>query len=115
MSMGRSCHPEVTSPDVSDEPPPDDRIGEGCPRVRTVRPAGYRVSCAAPLLLCLLAGPAPHPQAHQPLTWNLSRPPQWAVGDLFGRFSTPLHSVWGRVVADIPDFNRELVADLAEG
>jgi protease I len=23
--------------------------------------------------------------------------------------------VWGRVVADIPDFNRELVAALAEG
>jgi hypothetical protein len=31
------------------------------------------------------------------------------------RFSTPSYSVWGRVVADIPDFNRELVAALAEG
>jgi hypothetical protein len=30
-------------------------------------------------------------------------------------FSTGLHLVWGRVVADIPDFCRELVAALAEG
>jgi hypothetical protein len=27
---------------------------------------------------------------------------------------TALHSVWGRVVPDIPDFCRELVAALAE-
>jgi hypothetical protein len=31
------------------------------------------------------------------------------------RFSTLFYSVWGRVVADIPHFNRELVAALAEG
>jgi hypothetical protein len=28
---------------------------------------------------------------------------------------TAFHLVWGRVVADIPDFCRELVAALAEG
>jgi hypothetical protein len=32
---------------------------------------------------------------------------------MFGRISSPFYSVWGRVVADIPDFNRELVAALA--
>jgi hypothetical protein len=36
------------------------------------------------------------------------------VGDVPRRFSTPLHSVWGRVVPDIPAFCRELVAALAE-
>jgi hypothetical protein len=30
------------------------------------------------------------------------------------RFSATPHSVWGRVVADIPDSCRELVAALAE-
>jgi len=30
------------------------------------------------------------------------------------RFSTISHSVWGRVVPDIPDFCRELVAALVE-
>ncbi len=34
--------------------------------------------------------------------------------DVFGRSSTPLHSVRGRVVPDIPAFCRELVAALAE-
>ena len=34
--------------------------------------------------------------------------------DLFQRFSTTLCSVWGRVVPDILDFCRELVAALAE-
>jgi hypothetical protein len=34
--------------------------------------------------------------------------------DLFQRFPTTSHSVWGRVVPDIPDFCRELVAALAE-
>jgi hypothetical protein len=33
---------------------------------------------------------------------------------VFGHFSSTSHSVWGRVVADIPDFNREPVAALAE-
>ena len=37
-----------------------------------------------------------------------------AVGDVFPRFLTPCHSVWGRVDPDIPDFCRELVAALAE-
>ena len=37
-----------------------------------------------------------------------------AARDVFGRSSTPLHLVWGRVVPDIPDFCRELVAALAE-
>jgi hypothetical protein len=34
--------------------------------------------------------------------------------DLFQRFSTTIFSVWGRVVPDILDFCRELVAVLAE-
>jgi hypothetical protein len=34
---------------------------------------------------------------------------------VFQRFSTYSHSVWGRVVPDIPAFCRELVAALAEG
>jgi hypothetical protein len=34
--------------------------------------------------------------------------------DLFQRFSTTLYSVWCRVVPDILDFCRELVAALAE-
>jgi hypothetical protein len=37
-----------------------------------------------------------------------------AVGDIFQRFPAASHSVWGRVVPDIPDFCRELVAALAE-
>jgi hypothetical protein len=36
------------------------------------------------------------------------------IGDVFRRFSTAAHLVWGRVVSDIPDFCRELVAALAE-
>jgi hypothetical protein len=36
------------------------------------------------------------------------------LGDAIGLPATQLHSVWGRVVADIPDFCRELVAALAE-
>jgi hypothetical protein len=36
------------------------------------------------------------------------------VTDVFRRFSTTSHSVWGRVVADIPYFCRELVTALAE-
>jgi hypothetical protein len=36
------------------------------------------------------------------------------LGDVIGLPATQLHSVWGRVVPDIPDFCRELVAALAE-
>ena len=35
------------------------------------------------------------------------------LGDVFQRFTSPCHLVWGRVVPDIPDFCRELVAALA--
>jgi hypothetical protein len=35
------------------------------------------------------------------------------LGDALRFLSTALYSVWGRVVADIPDFNRELVAAFA--
>jgi hypothetical protein len=42
-------------------------------------------------------------------------PPEQAVGDVFRHFPTTSHSVWDRVVADIPDFCRELVAALADG
>jgi hypothetical protein len=37
-----------------------------------------------------------------------------ALGEVFGLLATSLHSVWGRVVPDIPTFCRELVAALAE-
>ena len=37
------------------------------------------------------------------------------VGDVLGTAELHLHSVWGRVVPDIPAFCRELVAALAEG
>jgi hypothetical protein len=37
-----------------------------------------------------------------------------ALGDVSRRLSLAFHSVWGRVVADIPDFCRELVAALLE-
>jgi hypothetical protein len=36
------------------------------------------------------------------------------IKDEFQRFPTASHSVWGRVVPDIPVFCRELVAALAE-
>jgi hypothetical protein len=36
------------------------------------------------------------------------------LGDVSRRFSTTSHSVWSRVVPDIPAFCRELVAALAE-
>jgi hypothetical protein len=37
-----------------------------------------------------------------------------AVAEEFLMLLTHLHLVWGRVVPDIPDFCRELVAALAE-
>jgi hypothetical protein len=37
-----------------------------------------------------------------------------SLRDAIGLRVTYLHSVWGRVVPDIPDFCRELVAALAE-
>jgi hypothetical protein len=40
--------------------------------------------------------------------------PEQAIGDVFRRFSITSHLVWGRVVPDIPDFCRELVAAIAE-
>jgi hypothetical protein len=42
------------------------------------------------------------------------RPDEGAVGDVFGHLSTASQVAWDRVVADIPDFNRELFAALAE-
>jgi hypothetical protein len=36
-----------------------------------------------------------------------------SFGDVLRRFSATSHLVWGRVVPDIPDFCRELVAALA--
>jgi hypothetical protein len=40
--------------------------------------------------------------------------PERADGERCGLSATHLHSVWGRVVPDIPAFCRELVAALAE-
>jgi hypothetical protein len=37
-----------------------------------------------------------------------------AVGDVFRRFLSISHLVWGRVVPDLPDFCRDLDAVLAE-
>ncbi len=37
-----------------------------------------------------------------------------ALGSRFGCPESPLHLVWGRMVPDIPDFCRELVAALDE-
>jgi hypothetical protein len=37
-----------------------------------------------------------------------------AIGDVFRGSSSTSHSVWGRVVPDIPAFCRELIAALAE-
>ncbi|HZB08950.1 MAG TPA: hypothetical protein VE525_07555 [Rubrobacter sp.] len=51
---------------------------------------------------------------HQPGERSQSRPPAKAVGDVYQRFSAAFHLVWGRVVPDIPDFCRELIAALAE-
>jgi hypothetical protein len=63
----------------------------------------------------LLPGLARHPWAHQPGERIHSRPPEMAVGDVFQRLSSACHSVWDRVVPDIPDFCREHVAAIAEG
>jgi hypothetical protein len=43
-----------------------------------------------------------------------SGPPEQAVSDVFQRFSTASHPLWGCVVPDIPTFCRELVAAFAE-
>ncbi len=37
------------------------------------------------------------------------------LGEGLGKSELTVHSVWGRVVPDIPAFCRELVAALAEG
>jgi hypothetical protein len=41
--------------------------------------------------------------------------PRWSSNAGSSRLGTSLHSVWGRIVPDIPDFCRELVAALADG
>jgi hypothetical protein len=45
---------------------------------------------------------------------NRLESPDKAVRCLFSRLSPAFHLVWNRVVPDIPDFCRELVAALAE-
>jgi len=56
----------------------------------------------------------PHQQAHQRGSGSLAGLFERAVAEGFGLLLTRLHSVWGRVVADIPYFCRELVAALAD-
>lgn len=57
-----------------------------------------------------------HTHEHSSRETKHSRGPhERVVGDVFGHFPAVSHSVWGRVVADVPDFNRGLVAALAEG
>jgi hypothetical protein len=45
---------------------------------------------------------------------TIHAPLEEVVGDELGTPEPPLHLIWGRVVPDIPDFCRELVAALAE-
>ena len=52
--------------------------------------------------------------AHQPGQRSYSRPPEDALGDASGLPATQLHSAWGRMVPDIPDFCHELVVAPAE-
>jgi hypothetical protein len=70
---------------------------------------------AGPPRLYLLAGRALHQPLHQPKKEDLSGSPEKSLGDGSQRYSTTSHLVWGRVVPDIPDFCRELVAALSEG
>jgi hypothetical protein len=56
----------------------------------------------------------PHQRSHhsgQSATFYAAREALWRN---IAVFSTPSHSVWGRVFSDIPDFCRELVSSLAE-
>ena len=55
-----------------------------------------------------------HQRAHQPGQRSYSRPPEDALGDASGLPATQLHSAWGRMVPDIPDFCHELVVAPAE-
>jgi hypothetical protein len=55
-----------------------------------------------------------HPCAFQSETECLLRGAWTTSGERFTAPSDCLHLVWGRVVPDIPDFCRELVAGLAE-
>ena len=67
---------------------------------------------AATYLLYLLA---PYTYEHTSRSrGTMQAPLENPLGYLFQHFSTPCHSVWGRVVPDIPDFCRELIAALAE-
>jgi hypothetical protein len=62
---------------------------------------------------------APHPQHTREHT-NQGRGAiqgylRMPLRDVLGLSVTHIHLVWGRVVPDIPEFCRELVAALAEG
>jgi hypothetical protein len=61
-----------------------------------------------------LASLAAHLWTHKLQTRSRRGAPERAVPDGLRRLSTISYSVWGRVVPDIPDFCRELVAALAE-
>src|SRR5687768_16397992 len=74
-----------------------------------------------PVRLCITPGLSvdynshlPPRGPHQPGRRNLLGALEMSLGDVFQHLSTVSHSVWGRVVPDIPDFCRELVAALAE-
>ena len=57
----------------------------------------------------------PYQRTHQPEKEGPLEPPEEALGGVSWYYWTTSYSVWGRVVPDIPDFCRELVAALAEG
>jgi hypothetical protein len=57
---------------------------------------------------------ASHTSTHTSRRLGPFQAAQEIVGDVSRRLSPAFHSVWGRVVPDIPDFCRELVAALAE-
>jgi hypothetical protein len=87
----------------------------GVSRPETYGSAALHIRGVRYLSFALFADLAGYTSGHtsqgRTLGHALSRGP---AGDLFQCFSTTSHSAWGRVVPDIPDFCRELVAALAE-
>jgi len=88
-------------------PPPIVRL----PDRTATRPARDAALARLRLLAGLAAHTSNHTSRRRAIYPELE---EEALGDVFQRFSTAPHLVWGRVVPDIPDFCRELVAALAE-
>jgi hypothetical protein len=71
-------------------------------------------SAVSPILLPSRGSRSTYQHSHPPGKGTSSEPPEKPLGGVFRRSSTASHLVWGRVVPDIPDFCRGLVAALAE-